>query len=444
MNVRRCVLFLLGILVHGSAWAEHRQVAPLAQDYVVVFESPAPQRIYAYTPGLAVAQSGRLVATVDIGGPGAAEWLTSLGEVDEQGLPLRTRIYTSDDRGTTWVHRGGLAALHARPFTAGGRVYVLGHSDDLVIASSEDNGESWSSASRLTSGEHWHASATNVLHTGGRVYLVMEKLADRGIKGWPVASIAPVLMRAEADADLTRRESWTFADELVFQDAVDAGDLDGFGVPFFETRRDRGVVLAPKRVMAPVGWLEANVVRITDPRHVWFDPRGRTFHLFLRAHTGKTNYAALAKVVEGEDGRMSTSLVEAPSGRKMVFVPFPGGHMRFHVLYDESTRLYWLLSTQATDSMTRPEALGPDRYGLPDNERHRLALYFSRNMIDWCFAGLVARGDSPRESRHYASMVIDGDDLHILSRSGDARAKDAHNGNLITFHTVRNFRDLVY
>jgi hypothetical protein len=45
---------------------------------------------------------------------------------------------------------------------------------------------------------------------------------------------------------------------------------------------------------------------------------------------------------------------------------------------------------------------------------------------------------------HYASMVIDGDDLHVLSRSGDERAHDAHNGNLITFHTVRNFRDLVY
>ena len=41
-------------------------------------------------------------------------------------------------------------------------------------------------------------------------------------------------------------------------------------------------------------------------------------------------------------------------------------------------------------------------------------------------------------------MDIDGDDLVILSRSGDARAKSAHDGNLITFHRVRNFRELVY
>ena len=41
----------------------------------------------------------------------------------------------------------------------------------------------------------------------------------------------------------------------------------------------------------------------------------------------------------------------------------------------------------------------------------------------------------------YAAIVIDGNDLHILSRSGDERPANAHDGNMITFHTVRNFRD---
>jgi len=65
-------------------------------------------------------------------------------------------------------------------------------------------------------------------------------------------------------------------------------------------------------------------------------------------------------------------------------------------------------------------------------------------MADWGFAGAVAISASPKEARHYASMDIDGDDLVILSRSGDARAKSAHDGNLITFHRVRDFRGLVY
>jgi hypothetical protein len=41
-------------------------------------------------------------------------------------------------------------------------------------------------------------------------------------------------------------------------------------------------------------------------------------------------------------------------------------------------------------------------------------------------------------------MVIDGQNLCVLSRSGDSRAKSAHDGNLITFHTVKDFRGLVY
>ena len=118
--------------------------------------------------------------------------------------------------------------------------------------------------------------------------------------------------------------------------------------------------------------------------------------------------------------------------------------MRFHMLYDAQTQLYWLLSTQATDSMTRSELLPPDRYNLPNNERRRLVLHFSKNCVDWCFAGLVAVGEVEKASRHYASMAIAGDDLLILSRSGDTRAHSAHNGNLITLHRVRNFRELVY
>ena len=103
-----------------------------------------------------------------------------------------------------------------------------------------------------------------------------------------------------------------------------------------------------------------------------------------------------------------------------------------------------LLSSMATDSMARPDRLPPTRYNLPNNERHILALYFSKNCIDWCPAGIVARGESPKEARHYASMVFDGEDLVVLSRSGDNRAKSAHDTILITFHTVKRFRELVY
>jgi hypothetical protein len=273
---------------------------------------------------------------------------------------------------------------------------------------------------------------------------VMERHVKTDIKSWAVAGLAPVLMRGREDADLTKGENWTFASELVFNDAVDYRQLDHFGVPFFDMDPKQSTYPAPHRNMAPIGWLETNVVQFVDPDHDWYDPAGKTFHLWARAHTGGTGLAAIAKVVELPDGSMQTLLETAPSGRKMVYAPCPGGQMRFHILYDAPTKTYWLLSSQATDSMTRPDRLPADRFNLPNNERHRLQLHFSKNCIDWCFAGLVAAGATPRESRHYASMIIDGDDLHVLSRSGDQRAKSAHDGNLITFHTIKDFRKLLY
>jgi hypothetical protein len=118
--------------------------------------------------------------------------------------------------------------------------------------------------------------------------------------------------------------------------------------------------------------------------------------------------------------------------------------MKFHVVQDPHTGLYWQVSTVATRSMTRADRLPADRYNLPNNERRLLQLQLSENLVDWRFAGLVAAGATERESRHYASMVIDGDDLLVVSRSGDASAATPHNVNLITSHRIRGFRALAW
>ena len=167
----------------------------------------------------------------------------------------------------------------------------------------------------------------------------------------------------------------------------------------------------------------------------------------MRAHTGGSGYCCVAKAVEytiGGKDSIKIELVTNPSGKKLHFLPMPGGQMKFYVKFDEQTNLYWLLSTQATDTMCRIERMSNERYNIPCDERDRLTLHFSKNMVDWVFAGLVSKGNSPKQSRHYGSMDIDGEDLVIVSRSGDADCKSAHNGNLITFHRVKNFRDLIY
>jgi hypothetical protein len=418
------------------------RVRPLAQEFVKVYESPSPRDVYCYSPGLARCPSGRLVATMDLGGPGVKRLGKTLGRRGKRFW--QGKVFTSDDRGATWTHRTDFPFLHARPFVAGDALYVLGQANDLMVIRSDDWGETWGEPVRLSEGQHWHQAPCNVHYANGCVYLVMERRAYSDVRCWAVSVVAPVLMRGKVTDDLTTRESWTFASELVFRDAVPEAKLDWFGVPFYKVDPHRGATIAKGRHCAPMGWLETNVVQFTDPNHVWHDPKGKTFHLWMRAHTGTTNLAAIAKVVENDDGSMTTSLVEAPSGRKMAFVACPGGQMKFHILYDPPTQLFWLLSSQSTDSMTRADRLPANRYNLPNNERHRLQLHFSRNCVDWCFAGIVAIGPSAKQGRHYASMVTDGDDLHILSRSGDERAHSAHDGNFISFHTAHDFRELVY
>ncbi len=443
-----CVGFLVAVMGGGPVTAAGekgcamRKVEPLAQAFVKVYESPDPKTVYCYSPGLARCPNGRLVATMDLGGRGVAKLPGIKGK---RGRSLwRGKVFTSDDHGKTWVHRTNYPFLHARPFVAGDSLYVLGHCGNLMVIRSDDWGETWTEPSTLTQKQSWHQAPCNVHHANGCVYLVMERRVGNTIRTWCVGELAPVLMRGKIGTDLTKRENWAFASELVFRQTVSPDDLDYFGVPFYKVDPSKGRNIAPRRICAPMGWLETNVVQIVDPDHYWFDPKGKTFHLWMRAHTGGTGLAAIAKVVENDDGSMTTMLETAPSGKKALWVPCPGGQMKFHIVYDETTRLYWLLSSQATDSMTRAEKLPADRYNLPNNERHRLQLHFSKNCIDWCFAGLVAVGGSAKQARHYASMVIDGEDLHVMSRSGDARAKSAHDGNFISFHTIRNFRGLVY
>ena len=437
-SILSLTVFLSFILLgeQGAPAETGSPVRPLANDYVVVCESPSPTDLFCYSPGIVRLDNGRLIVTMNLGGKG---W--------KKGDP-RGRIFMSDDHGKSWKRVASFPFGQARPFTAGKALYILGQTREVKIIRSDDEGDTWSECAKLTDSQSWHQSACNVCYANGCIYLVMEKRVSHRIRNWMVGELAPVLMRGRLDADLTKRENWTFASELSFHDTIPNLEtdpaIDYFGVPFYPAHYPRGYDAAPGRNSAPIGWLETNVVQIKDPNHYWYDAKGKTFHLWMRAHTGGTGYAAVAKVVESADGSMITMLEKVPSGITALFLPCPGGQMRFHVLYDEKTKLYWLLSSQATDSMTRAERLPKNRFNIPNNERHRLQLHFSKNMVDWCFAGLVAVGNSAGEGRHYASMAIDGENLCVVSRSGDSRAKDAHDGNLITFHTVEDFRKLVY
>ena len=419
----------------------------LAQEYVEVFRSEHPDSFFCYSPAIIRLENGRLLATIDvrdIDEDRKAKGLCDGWYHENARSAWLGKIFSSDDGGKTWQHRGDFPFLHARPFVCGNIIYILGHAGDLKIIRSEDNGDSWGEVSALTRGQKWHQAPCNVCYANGCVYLVMEREKYDYPEKWKVIDLAPVLMRGRLTDDLTKVENWAFADEVCYRDIRDRVEPNAFGVPFYRYNPCETVQLAPKRPMHPVGILETNVVQFYDPKHVWYDPAGKTFHLFARAHTGGVNHAGLFKVVEDDQGNMHTILEKVPSGNEIFFINLPGGQMKFHILYDGQAGLYWLLTSQSTDSMTDVRRLDPDRFDMPNNERNRLMLYFSKNCMDWCFAGIVAIGKGHKQSRHYASMCFDGDDLCVLSRSGDEHCFSAHDTNLIIFHRVKNFRDLVY
>ena len=427
----------------------------LANDFVTIFKSSDPKNIYSGTPSICVLKNGRYVFSHDLFDK--VEGPVSLENIASEVIPHPAngtyhvgQIYTSDDKGKTWQKRARRNLYHARVFEAGKFLYAIGHCGDIIIYRSDDGGDTWDMGHYLTEGEKWHASATEPWIENGYVNLIMEtsyNTPDEIRDGWNVSSLAPVVLRAKLTDDLTKKESWIFSNKVRFRDIIKEDELDLYGIPFFTTTLHKHEYSDGRTTDNMSGWLEASVVRIKDKKHYWYDPSGKTLHIIMRAHTSWTGYACLMKaVISEENGKeIITVMPEVnPSGKRVVYLPFPGGQMRFHILWDEETKLFWLLSTQATDSMTKKEYLSENRYNLPYDERHRMQLSFSKNLVDWCFAGMVAIGDDEKQSRHYASMQIDGNDIVLASRSASPDGCSAHNADMATFHRIKDFRKLVY
>jgi hypothetical protein len=177
---------------------------------------------------------------------------------------------------------------------------------------------------------------------------------------------------------------------------------------------------------------------------VWYDPAGKILHILLRCNTNGGGYGSILRALEDGSGLITLDFERAPSGQRYLFLPLPGGHLKFFVSYDDVSRSYWLASSLVTDSMLSLECIPEGRYNLPSNQRNAIALHFSRNCVDWCFAGIISRGESERHARNYPAFAFDRRDLLVVARSGDDDAVDCQYTNLITFHRVKNFRDLLY
>ena len=143
------------------------KIRPLANSYSVIEHSDSPEDIYCYSPGILALPSGRLIATMDFGGPGVKRLPKSHPDALYPDFFLLGEVLVSDDGGEHWKVTTNYPFCHARPFLAGNSVYVLGQHGDLKIIRSDDGGDTWSEMFSLTEGELWHQAPSNVWYANG-------------------------------------------------------------------------------------------------------------------------------------------------------------------------------------------------------------------------------------------------------------------------------------
>ena len=324
----------------------------------VITTSPNPDSIYLYTPAIAQGFGGRFVVAVDYGGPGTYSLDGPKSDFGDYKAGNQIRVLLSDDKGKTWRETPArIPMMHEILFKAGGSLYMIGHSGRLLITRSDDNGETWSEPAVLCPEPRWHQSCTAVDVYDGKVTLVYEKWVAEKHK-WP--GVGPVLMQAREDADLTDPSNWKFSELYNPDDDMEAARPSGI----------------PVNAPGAPGMLETNVIRVHNPANPFYDATGKSVALLARASTGFPDIGVMLKGYEREDGSLAIGRFRKNEG-EVYFVHIPGGDLKFHILYDPESRLYWLLHSQIDGRM---------------NYRRRLALSYSPDLLRWTFAGLLAVG----------------------------------------------------
>lgn len=407
-------------------------------DYTVVYEGDMSKSEYAFSPSICVVENGtytgRIVASWDVNS--TTKNIPANASVGSVG-----HVAYSDDGGKTFTD----AALNsddfifATVFEAGNALYLMARQSStryLVVCKSTDGGATWGAFTTLENTCTWHTAPSGAYYRNGQVFLAWENGASgRG-------SLSPVLWWANATADLSNAASWSHSTfSFPYSNRVGNNSANGqrgtyentdyLGVPYWGN------------VTNNLGWLEASVTEIKDPDSYLYDPTGNTLYCYLRSTLANSNYGCICKFTYNTStGLWAPSDVQAPSGEKMIFTQLPGGNNKFHLTVDEQTGIQWLLASVNSDSMNPTQYGNNKRMNDAANERKDLGLYYSYDGLNWTFAGYVSRGAKEIESRNYASMYIYGNDMYVLSRSGDENAASFHNNNLITLHVVKNFRNL--
>lgn len=191
-----------------------------------------------------------------------------------------------------------------------------------------------------------------------------------------------------------------------------------------------------KGVLNPHAWRSSKPVKPHLPQELYAGADDGTSKMFcLEGNVleveGRLRVVARANI-RGTANLAALFDIEDAGGDLVVsfnqYYPLPGGQCKFYIVFDDATGLYWMAS-----NVTACPQKG--------NDRRNLLLWYSLDSLSWFPAGWIAQAQQLSESFMYPSMVIDGEDLLILSRTSIGSGS-FHDADALTFHTVQNFRQL--
>ena len=357
---------------------------------VVIHHVPQATGRFIGSPSLTVLPNGDYLAAHDYFGPESKEHECATAVV-----------HRSSDRGETWEKITELQCLFwPKVFAHRDAAYIMGvekHHGRIVIRRSLDNGATWTvpddvQTGLLTPEGEYHTAPMPVIEHAGRLWRAFEDAS--GGERWGERYMAGMLS-ISVDADLLDRANWTFSNFIARDPAWLNGDF--------------------------VGWLEGNAVVAPDGQMV----------NVLRVDTpGYPEMAAIVSV--SEDG--ATASFDPETG----FIPFPGGAKKFTIRHDPATNTYWSLATIV------PEV---HQEGKPGGVRNTLALTRSTDLRTWEVRHtLLYHPDTKAHGFQYVDWRFDGDDIIAVCRTahddGIGGARNNHDANFMTFHRIRNFREL--
>lgn len=370
----------------------HSQDKPTKVPGVVIDYSPAASRQYIGSPSIAVLPNGEYIASHDFFGPGSTY--------------SKMVVFGSRDKGQRWEKRAELEGQWwSTLFVHNGALYLMGTTKEYgfaVIRRSTDGGRTWTEPKDETSGlllgdGAYHCSPQPVVLHHGRIWRAMEDAMDGTRWG---ERFRAFMMSAPVNADLLRASSWTSSNHLSRNPAWLDGKFNA--------------------------WLEGNAV---------VSPTGKIVNI-LRVDVRQDDNEKAAIVRISDDGR------QASFDPRQDFIDFPGGSKKFTIRWDPKSKHYWALANYVPERHRRQE---------PSRTRNTLALLNSPDLRHWEVRTVVLYHPDPaRHGFQYADWLPDplnaGKDLIVVVRTAfDDSADGAHNqhdANYLTFHRIKNFRNL--